>query len=114
MPRSARFALLVAFTTAFAGCATNRQWAVSGGEKHEGLVRVSYEFPEYREPEVSDQAAEKLALQRCEGWGYDHAQPIAGQLRQCSNMDNGNCNLWTVTREYQCTRDVAQSSPLAR
>jgi hypothetical protein len=90
------------------GCATSRHWNVSGGEKAEGLVRVSYEFPEAHEPALSETAAQELAEHRCEGWGYDDAEPIAGQLRQCSNMDDGNCSLWTVTREFQCTRGVAQ------
>lgn len=114
MPRNARLVCLLAFTAFLAGCATTKDWAVTGGEKEEGLVRVSYEFPEYREPQVSEAQAEKLALSRCEGWGYDDAEPIAGQLRRCSNMDDGNCNLWMVTREFQCTREVAQANLLAR
>jgi hypothetical protein len=102
------------FLAALAGCATSKQWSVSGAEKDEGLVRVSYEFPEAREPVVSEKAAHELAEHRCEGWGYDDAQPIPGQLRQCSDMDDGSCNLWTVTREYQCTREVAQANRVAR
>ena len=99
---------------ALAGCATSKQWSVSGAEKNEGLVRVSYEFPEAREPVVSENAAQELAEHRCEGWGYDEAEPIPGQLRQCSSRDDGSCSLWTVTREYQCTRDVAQANLVAR
>jgi hypothetical protein len=114
MATSTLSVLLIALAATLAGCATNKQWAVSGGEKNEGLVRVSYEYQEYREPEVNEAAAQELALHRCEGWGYEDVQPIAGQLRQCSNMDDGNCNLWTVTREYQCTREVAQVGKLAR
>ena len=114
MHRSARLICLIALTSIVAGCATSKQWSVTGGQKNEGLVRVSYEFPEYREPQLSERQAEQVALQRCAGWGYDDAQPIAGQLRQCSNMDNGNCNLWMVTREYQCTREVAQANLMAR
>ena len=114
MHRSARLICLLTLASAFAGCATHQQWAVSGAEKDVGLVRVSYEFPEFHEPDVSERQAEQLALKRCEGWGYDDAEPIAGQLRQCSNMDDGNCDLWKVTREFQCTREVAQANQLAR
>ncbi len=114
MHLSARLLCMLAITSIFAGCATSKQWTVTGGQKSEGLVRVSYEYPEYREPQLSEKQAAQLALHRCEGWGYDDAEPIAGQLRQCSNMDDGNCNLWMVTREYQCTRDVAQANLLAR
>jgi hypothetical protein len=114
MPRSARLVCLIAFISTLGGCATGKSWSVTGGERDAGLVRVSYEYPEYREPVVSEQQAEQLAEHRCEGWGYDDAEPIAGQLRRCSNMDDGNCNLWMVTREFQCTREVAQANLLAR
>lgn len=108
-------ALSLLCVMAFTACATNRQpWSVSGGQKDAGLVRVSYEFEEFNEPEVSEQQAQQLALNRCEGWGFDDAEPIAGQLRRCSNTTNGDCDLWTVTREYQCTREVAQANLLAR
>jgi hypothetical protein len=107
-------ALTAVLSSMLAGCASSKQWTVTGGEKEEGVVRVSYEFPEFREPAVSEAAAEKLALHRCEAWGFDDAEPIAGQLRRCSNMDDGNCNLWMVTREFQCTREVAQAIQLAR
>jgi hypothetical protein len=28
-----------------AGCATSKQWAVSGADRENGVVRVSYEYP---------------------------------------------------------------------
>lgn len=85
------------------GCATGRQWAVSGGDKAAGVVRVSYEYPELREPTVDDAKAAQLAANRCDLWGYESAEPIEGQIRQCSNMDGDNCDMWRVTREYRCT-----------
>jgi hypothetical protein len=97
-----------------AGCATGKQWAVTDSDRDEGLVRVSYEFPEHQEPELSDEQAIKLAESRCNGWGYDDAEPIAGQLRQCSSMNSGDCELWKVTREFQCTREVAFADRLAK
>jgi hypothetical protein len=114
MHRSLRLACLLALTAAVAGCATGNHWTVSDTDRQEGLVRVSYEYPEFEDPTPGEAAAVKLALQRCEGWGYDDAEPIAGQLRQCSNMDQGDCDLWKVTREFQCTREVAYADLLAR
>ena len=105
---------LVLAAAAFAGCASSRHWTETQSNREMGVVRVSYEFPEFHEPVLSDEQATKLALSRCEGWGYDKAEPIAGQLRQCSNMDNGDCDLWKVTREFQCSRSVAQAAQLAR
>jgi hypothetical protein len=114
MHRSVRLISLLAVAAAFAGCATSKQWSVTDSDRNEGLVRVSYEYPEFHEPQLSEAQAMKLAESRCNVWGYDDAEPIAGQLRQCSNVENGNCNLWTVTREFQCTRDVAFADRLAR
>ena len=114
MPLTPRLLALVAITAAFAGCTSSRQWTESQGNREMGVVRVSYEFPEFQEPVVSDEQASRLALNRCELWGYDQAEPIAGQLRQCSNMDNGDCDLWKVTREFQCSKSVAQANHLSR
>jgi hypothetical protein len=87
-----------------AGCATGKQWNVSGGDRKAGVVRISYEYPEFKEPTLSDADAAELAAHRCDLWGYEGAQPIPGQVRQCSNMDGNNCDLWRVTREFQCVR----------
>lgn len=115
MPQTRKLVLLaVAVSMNLAGCATTKQWAVSGGDKAQGLVQVSYEFPEYNEPPVSEEQAARIAQGRCEGWGYDDAQPIPGQVRQCSNMDAGNCDQWKVTREYRCTMDASFAGALAR
>jgi hypothetical protein len=85
-----------------AGCATAPRWGVSGADREHAVVRLSYEYPEFHQPTLSDEQALETAVNRCNGWGYDRAEPIEGQLRQCSNMNGSNCNLWTVTREYQC------------
>jgi hypothetical protein len=98
-----RFLASAALLLNLVACATSPKWGVSGGDRNGGVVRVSYEYPEFQQPDLSDAQAMKIALGRCSGWGYDDAQAIPGQIRQCSNMDGSNCNLWTVTREYQCT-----------
>jgi len=94
-------------------CVSTQHWSTSGGSRADGLVRVSYEYREFHEPTLSDAQAEQLAASRCSAWGYESAQPVAGQLRECSNRDGGNCDLWTVTREFQC-RTQASSVAAAR
>jgi hypothetical protein len=98
-----QFLLLLSLLLSLAGCASTRGWAPSGGDRERGVVRLSYEYPEFHQPEVSDSQAAALALNRCYAWGFRKAELIKGQIRQCANVDDGNCNLWTVTREYQCT-----------
>jgi len=97
-----------------AGCATNKEWAVSGGNRADGVVRVSYEYPEFKQPTLKDEQALRIAANRCNGWGYDAAEPVAGQVRQCSNMDGSNCDLWKVTREYRCTADASFAGNLSK
>ena len=91
------------FILSLTACATPQKWSPSGGNREAGLVRVSYEYPEFQQPEVSDAQAQQLALSRCNDWGFSSAEAKAGQIRQCANMDDGNCDLWSVTREFQCT-----------
>lgn len=91
-----------------AGCATTKQWSLNGGDRKAGVVRVSYEYPEFKEPALSESQAAELAANRCSTWGYESAEPIAGQVRQCSNMDGNNCDLWRVTREFQCVKGAAE------
>ena len=102
---------------ALTGCVSTKQWTSTGGDKEAGLVRVSYQYPEFHQPEVSDAQAMVLAENRCESWGYRRAEPVAGLVRECSNTEAGNCDLWTVTREFQCSvhdGDAAYAARLSR
>ena len=74
-----------------------------GWRPHGGVVRVSYEYPEFHQPDAQRRAGHEDCAGALLGWGYDDVEPIPGQTRQCSNMEGANCDLWTVTREYQCT-----------
>jgi len=117
MTRSLRaFALIAAsiLVLDLLGCVATKQWALSGGDRKSGVVRVSYEYPEFKQPSLSDAQALEVAARRCNGWGYHDAEPIAGQIRQCSNKDDGNCDLWTVTREYQCKTDTSYAGRLSK
>src|SRR3954469_4500253 len=100
--RPLRILLPLLTLAALTGCATPQKWSSSGGNRERGLVRLSYEYSEYRQPSVSEAQAQSLALNRCNAWGFKKVEPIAGQVRECANMDDGNCDLWTVTREFQC------------
>lgn len=90
------------------GCASTREWASAGGNREQGVVRLSYEYPEFRQPEMSDAQAAALAQNRCNAWGFSRAEPIEGQVRECANTQDGSCKVWTVTREFQCTDGQAR------
>jgi hypothetical protein len=95
-------------------CVGARQWTATGGNKEAGLVRVSYQYSEFHQPDLSDVQARGLAENRCASWGFKRAEPVAGLVRECSNMEAGNCDLWTVTREFQCSTDDGEVSYAAR
>lgn len=114
MNLNVRLVATAALLLSLAACATSKQWNVSGGNRDDGVVRLSYEYPEFKQPELSDEQAMQIATSRCNGWGYDEAEPIAGQIRQCANMSGSNCDLWTVTREYQCTQDASYAAHLSK
>jgi hypothetical protein len=99
---------------ALTGCVSTKQWTSTGGDKETGVVRVSYQYAEFHQSDVSDGQAMVLAKNRCEAWGYKRAEPVAGLVRECSNMEAGNCDLWTVTREFQCGDDEGDASYTAR
>jgi hypothetical protein len=117
MTRSLRAVTLIAVSILALdlwGCASTKQWSLSGGDRKSGVVRVSYEYPEFKQPSLNDAQALELAARRCNGWGYQDAEPIGGQIRQCSNKDDGNCDLWTVTRQYQCRTDTSYAAQLSK
>jgi hypothetical protein len=98
-------------------CVSTQQWTATGGNKEAGLVRVSYQYFEANQPDLTDRQATVLAENRCEAWGYKRAEPVAGLVRQCSDMEAGNCQLWTVTQEFQCSSgdgDVSYATRLSK
>jgi len=103
-----------ALVLALSACVGTRQWSTAGGSREAGLVRLSYQYPEFHQPEVNDAQAVELAENRCAAWGYQRAEPVAGLVRECSNMDAGNCDLWTVTREFQCSGNDGDESYAVR
>lgn len=91
---------------ALTGCATSSHWAAAGGNKDLGLVRLSYEFAG-QEPAMNVAQAMSIAANRCNTWGFDRAEPIPGIVRDCTSVDGSRCELWKVTREYQCEKGAA-------
>jgi hypothetical protein len=114
MNPKALFRLAPLVLLALTGCATSSHWAAAGGNKDLGLVRLSYEFAG-EEPAMSVTQAMSIAENRCNTWGFDRAAPIAGVVRDCADKDGNRCDLWKVTREYQCEKGqaLAKNAPPA-
>jgi hypothetical protein len=95
------------------GCATPSQWSASGGNREIGVVRLSYEYAEREEPQMSEAVADRIAYNRCNTWGYSRAELIPGLLRDCTIEDGNRCEVWKVTREYRCEDPGKDGATLA-
>ena len=81
-------------------CVGTRQWTPTGGNRETGLVRVSYQYPEFHQPDVSDVQAMVLAENRCEAWGYKRAEPVAGlvhcDMRAANLLKGPDGSVWVI------------------
>ena len=112
---SGRLATLILVILAAAGCATAPDsWTASDSDRNLAIVRVSYEYAKVADPRLDAGQASELAQSRCAAWGYDRAEVIPGNLRNCSAKSAERCDLWKVTREYQCLDDASFASRLSR
>ena len=108
-----KFAILPFFLFMVA-CATQPTWSPSSSNRELGVARVAYEHAKLQEPVLSDAQASRLAMNRCATWGFDQAQMIPGELRECSLKDGDSCDLWKVTREYRCSNDGTYARAASR
>jgi hypothetical protein len=108
-----KLAILPVFL-AMAACASAPQWNPSNSSRDLAVARVAYEYASTHEPALSDLKALELAQNRCNTWGYTKAEMIPGELRDCSVKEEGSCELWKITREYQCSGDSAYARSASR
>lgn len=102
---------IVLFLTA---CATQPSWSPSSSNRELGVARVAYEHAKRQEPVLSDAQAARLATNRCATWGFDQAEMIPGELRECSLKNGDSCDLWKVTREYRCSSNGTYARAASR
>ena len=110
-----RLAILIPVLFAAAGCATTPDsWTPSDSDRELAIVRVSYEYAKVADPRLDAAQASELAQSRCSAWGYDRAEVIPGNLRNCSAKSGERCEMWKITREYQCLDDASFANRLSR
>lgn len=101
---------LLSISLGLGACASHREWSATGGSRSEGVVRLTHEYGRSETADVSADQADMLALNRCQTWGYRDAEAFGGQTRSCTAKDGASCELWKVTREYQCTGQPATAA----
>ncbi len=87
---------------ALAGCTTYKLWNPAGGNRGNGVVKLSYEYGPLESPRSDDRQGLTLAREQCGRWGYGDAEAFGGETRSCNEMAEGKCRTWMVTREYRC------------
>lgn len=107
-----KLAILPVFL-AMVACASAPKWNPTNSSRDLAVARVAYEYAN-NEPTLSDLQALELAQNRCNTWGYSKAEMIPGELRDCSVKDEGSCELWKITREYQCSGEGAYAHAASR
>ena len=91
------------------GCNYLNNWQTEEERKAAGIIELSYEIPDFALKKTEEQTGLGLAVRKCAPMGYTGAEPLGHPARTCSYQANTTapCNIWTVTREYQCTGGAA-------
>ena len=98
--------LLLFSLAAIAGCATEKDWEVSGGSRADGTVKLSYEYRLLQKPEANTYQGDDLATTKCQSWGYSGARAFGKPVEQCKDRSSdGSCISWVVTAYYECLGD---------
>ncbi|MBC7101974.1 MAG: hypothetical protein H5U13_01930 [Parvibaculum sp.] len=98
------FVALALFSVAVFGCSSSVKTPIpTGGSKSEGIIRMSYEDGMLERASADWSAADKVATERCVGWGYSGAQRFELEKSTCQISDSGICLSAIRTVEYQCT-----------
>ena len=96
--------ILISGSIIMTSCATTKMWQATGGSKSDGTIKLSYQHNLYEKPVVNESQALGEAIKRCTSWGFNSAEAFGGSLTQCiSPSMAGGCNMFQVTKEYQCT-----------
>lgn len=96
-----RLMLVAAALTTLAACTTYKMWAESDADQDSGMIKFSYEYRSFENPQVDERGGLGMARERCQGWGYGDAHR-KGEERECVDGGKSDCRKWRVTREYAC------------
>ncbi len=95
-------------------CAFQTDVPTAAQRKAAGIVVVSYESPNFASQKAEEQEGVNLATKKCAQLNYTTAEPQGRASKECSNKADyltGRCNVWTVTRQYQCKNSADAVNP---
>lgn len=104
-----KFLLTILFIIFLSGCvSTPMQWHASGGSKADGIVELSYTYNYMQKPVTSETQGVARAGQMCMSWGYLEVEALDFLERSCQMGDYLGCDVWVVTRKYQCINRLTE------
>ena len=102
-----RLVPVLAALAAIAGCTTYKMWTESDSDQQQGMVKLSYQYRSFENPQPDERAAIQSARERCRDWGFKDASRKAEE-RTCVDGQKNDCSKWQVTREYTCEKTLVQ------
>jgi hypothetical protein len=94
-------------------CAFQTDVPTAAQRKAAGLIVLSYESPNFASVQAEEQEGVNLATKKCALLNYTTAEPQGHASKECSNKADwtGRCNVWTITRQYQCKNSADAGKP---
>jgi hypothetical protein len=95
-------------------CAFQTAVPTAAQRKAAGIIVLSYESPNFASQPAEDQEGVNLATKKCAQLNYTTAEPLGHAGKECSikaDYMTGRCNVWTITRQYQCKNLAETAKP---
>ncbi len=95
--------IVLAVALTWAACATVKVPQPVSGSRSDATIQLAYEYRKFWErPQVDWEAANRIATERCEAWGYSGAEAFGGGVSECAAYGQNSCYRFFVTITYQC------------
>lgn len=74
----------------------------TGGSLADGVIELSYTRSPSETSLFDEQDALKTATKRCKAWGFKKADAFSGEQTSCRDQIGSRCDVYLVTKKYQC------------
>lgn len=84
------------------GCTTTNSY-VATGNPSEKVLTLSYYYHGTGHPALDSHKANHVAAKKCEAWGYDLAEAVGGETKNCTRYTGHyECYFYRIDKQYQC------------
>lgn len=114
MPNIKNMLLLTVVGFALLGCAkpVQKEWFAQGGSRADGTVQMALTWnPALEKPQAQQEQAQRIAIEKCQAWGYADAEPFGGVIKRCLDIQ---CAQMIAEMNFQCRGEKTPSSPTGK